>query len=101
MKFHIYQFTESGVTDWICAPNKKEAIDIYEGNPNFAEIKRLTKDELKNSYITDPNDSEPDWDEYEGDDQEEDYLDGYRIMYTLEEYLKTAKHTELVATDNF
>ena len=101
MKFHIYEFTESGVTDWICAPNKKEAVAIYEGDINFTEIKRLTKDELKNSYITDPNESEPDWDEYEGDDQEEDYSGGYKIIENMEEYLKTAKHTEIVATNNF
>jgi hypothetical protein len=101
MKFHIYKFTESGVTDWICAPNKKEAILIYEGNPNHAEISRLTKEELKNSYITDPNESEPDWDDYEGDETEDDYCNGYKIVESLEEYLKTAKHTELVATDNF
>jgi len=101
MKFHIYQFTEAGVTDCICAPNKKEAIGIYEGDPKIAEISRLTKDELKNSYITDPNESEPDWDDYEGEDTEDDYCNGYKIMYTLKDYLKTAKHTELVATDNF
>jgi hypothetical protein len=101
MKMYIYKFTEAGVTDWICAPNKKKAIGIYEGDPNIAVITRLTKDELKNNYIIDPNESEPDWDEYEGEDQEENYCDGYKIMYTLEEYLKTAKHTDFVATDNF
>jgi hypothetical protein len=82
MKFHIYKFTEAGVTDWICAPNKKEALGIYAGDPNSAEISRLTKEELKNSYITDP-------------------YNGFKIIESMEEYLKTAKHTELVATDNF
>jgi len=101
MKFHIYQFTESGVTEWICAPNKKKAIAFYEGNPKNAEIKRVTKEELKNSYITDPNESEPDWDDYEGDETEDDYCNGYKIVESLEEYLKTAKHTELVASTNF
>jgi hypothetical protein len=101
MKFYIYKFTEAGITDWICAPNKKEAIGIYDGNPNFAEINRLTKEELKNSYITDPNESEPDWDEYEGDDREDDYCNGFKIVASFEDHLKTAKYTELVATNNF
>jgi hypothetical protein len=104
MKMYIYKFTESGATDWICAPNKKKAIGIYEGDPNSAEIKRLTKHELKNSYITDPNQSEPYWGEYCGEDTEDDYSGGYKILYTLEEALqayKKTKHTEIIATDNF
>jgi hypothetical protein len=101
MKMYIYKFEEAGVIDWICAPNIKEAIGIYEGDPNSAVISRLKKEELKDSYIIDPNESEPDWDEYDGEDTEDDYCDGYKIIESMEEYLKTAKHTELVSSTNF
>ena len=79
---YIYKFTEQGGTDWICAPNKKEAIDIYEGDLDSVEITRLTKEDLKNTYITDPDND-------------------HEIIESMEEYLKTARYTELVATDTF
>jgi hypothetical protein len=103
---NIYKFEHNikgGETDWVCAPNIKSARDFYSsetGLSSFEEtiIKKLTKKELENSYILDINESEPDWDTYEGDLTEEDFCDGYLISESFAEYLKTAKYIEIVAT---
>ena len=59
------------------------------------------KKELENSYILDLNESEPDFDEYKGDLTEEDFCNGYLIIESFAEYLKTAKCADLVATINY
>lgn len=102
----IYKFehnVKGGGTDWVCAPNIKKAREFYSsetGLNSFEDtiVKALTKKELENSYILDLNESEPDWDIYEGDLTEDDFCDGYLIYESFANYLKTAKHTEIVAT---
>jgi hypothetical protein len=106
---NIYEFkhdVKGGDTDWVCAPNIKKARDFYSsetGINSFEDtiVKKLTKKELENSYILDLNESEPDWDEYDGDLTEDDFCNGYLITESFAEYLKTAKYVEFVATTNY
>ncbi len=58
----------------------------------------MTKKELEDSYILDLNESEPDWETYEGDLTEDNYCNGYLIVESFAEYLKTAKYVDMVAT---
>lgn len=107
MKIYKFQYKgKGGDTEWVCAPNIKEARKFYtseSGVDSFEDfiVKALTKEELKNSYLLDADESEPDWEEYEGDLTEDDFSCGYLIIETMEEYLKTAKYTGMVATTNF
>ena len=102
----IYKFehnVKGGDTDWVCAPNIKKARDFYSshaGIDSFEDmiVKALTKKELENFYILDVNESEPDWDDYDGDLTEDDFSCGYLITETFADYLKTAKYTDMVAT---
>jgi|LakMenE18May11ns_1017448.scaffolds.fasta_scaffold8106085_1 hypothetical protein len=108
---NIYKFehnVKGGETDWVCAPNIKEAIDFYysETEVNSFEgyvVKKLTKKELENNYLLDLNEPEPDWDDedYEGDLTEDDFCNGYLIIESFAEYLKTAKYVEMIATTNY
>lgn len=105
----IYKFEHNvrgGETDWVCAPNIKKARDFYSshtGIDSFEDtiVKALTKKELENSHLLDLNESEPDWDEYDGHLTEDDFCSGYLIIESFAEYLKTAKYTDLVATTNY
>ena len=102
----IYKFEHNvrrGETDWICAPNIKEARDFYSsetGVNSFEDtiVKALTKKELENNYLLDLNESEPDLDDYDGDLTEDDFCSGYLIIESFAGYLKTAKYTDIVAT---
>jgi len=102
----IYKFEHKGIggeTDWVCAPNIKEARDFYSGESGIRSfenfiVKVLTKAELENSYLLDLDEPEPDWDEYEGDLIEDDFCCGYLVIQSFAEYLKTAKYTDMVAT---
>lgn len=105
---NIYKFEYEGETDWVCAPNIKKARDFYSsttGINSFEDmvVKKLTKKELENNYILDLNESEPDFDDedYEGDLTEDDFCNGYLIIESFAEYLKTAKYTDMVATTAF
>ena len=103
---NIYKFehnVKGGETDWVCAPNIKTAREFYSsqtGVNSFEDtiVKKLTKKELEDSHILDLNESEPDWDIYEGDLTEDDFCNGYLIIESFAEYLKTAKYVEIVAT---
>jgi hypothetical protein len=102
----IYEFKHNvrgGETYWVCAPNIKKARDFYAseiGIDSFKDtiVKALTKKELENKYLLDLNESEPDWSEYYGNLTEDDFSCGYLITESFAEYLRTAKHTEIVAT---
>lgn len=104
---NIYKFEHNvrgGETDWVCAPTIKEARDFYSsqtGSDSFEDVivKKLTKKELECSYLLDLNESAPDFDDdYEGDLTEEDFCNGYLIVESFAEYLKTAKYLDMVAT---
>jgi hypothetical protein len=106
---NIYKFEHSvkgGETDWVCAPDIKTAREFYSsetGVNSFEDtiVKKLTKKELEDSYILDLDEPEPDcWDdeEYEGDLTEDDYCNGYLIVKSFAEYLKTAKYVDMVAS---
>lgn len=102
----IYKFEYEGETDWVCASNIKEARDFYSSQTGISSfedtiVKALTKKELKNSYILDLSESEPDWDEYDGDLTEDDFSCGYMIIESFADYLKTAKYTDMVATTSY
>ncbi len=102
---NAYQFKyHSGETDWVVAPDMREAKLFYKkeiGDTNLEgfEIKKLTKKQLREHYILDIDSPEPDPEEVEY--EEGDYSDGYKIKMTFEEYLKTAKSTELFCTSEY
>lgn len=100
---NIYEFKHSlGETDWVCAPNIKEAKKFYKNETGSTDLPRkVTKKELSQTYLLDVNEDEPDWDDYEGEDIEEDFCNGYKIIETFEEYLKTAKSIELMASTTY
>lgn len=102
----IYKFehnVKGGETYWVCAPNIKKARDFYSSETGVnsfedAIVKALTKKELESNCLLDLNESEPDWDEYDGELTENDFCNGYLIVESFADYLKTAKHTDMVAT---
>ena len=104
MKMYKFEHNvKGGETDWVCAPNIKEARDFYSsetGSNSFEDtiVRALTKKELEKSYLLDLDVSEPDWDEYEGELTEDNFCSGYLIQETFADYLKTAKYTDMVAT---
>ena len=107
MKIYKFEYNvRGGETDWVCAPNIKEARDFYSsetGVDSFEDtiVKALTKKELEGSYILDLDVSEPDWSEYDGDLTEDDFCSGYLIIESFADYLKTAKYTDMVATTSY
>ena len=96
---NIYKFEHNvrgGETDWVCAPTIKEAREFYSsytGINSFEEtiVKKLTKKELEESQLLDVNESEPNWDEYEGDLTEDDFCNGYLITENFCEIFKNSQ----------
>lgn len=101
---NIYEFKHpEGETDWVCAPTIKEArfyYSTYCGSSDTA-CRKLLKKELETTNLLDLNESEPDWDDYQGEETEDDYCNSYKITETFAEYLKTAKYTEIMATTEY
>lgn len=101
----IYRFKYSGgETDWVFAPNIKEAKEFYLrhtgcGDLSDCEVKSIPKKEWSQNYILDINDSEPDPDEVGYN--EDDYCCGYRIQETFVEYAERNTITDLIATTEF
>lgn len=102
---NIYAFTYSGgETDWVFAPNIKEAKDFYLkftgcGDLTATEVKRLPKSKWKETYILDPNESEPNYEE-EGYN-EENYSCGLKIIETFAEYAERNTVTDMIATTEY
>jgi len=101
---NIYTFKYSGgETDWIFAPNIKEAKDFYLnftgcGDLIGTEVKRLPKSKWNETYLLDPSESEPDEEE---DYNEEDYFCGLKIIETFAEYAERNTVTDIIATTEY
>jgi len=101
----IYEFSYSGgETDWVFAPNIKEAKDFYLGftgcgDLTNATVKRVPKSKWSGMYLLDINESEPDPDEVDYD--EDDYCNGYKIQETFAEYAERNTTTDMIATTEY
>ena len=99
---NIYEFSYSaGETDWVFAPNIKEAKGFYLsftdcGDLTLATVKRVPKSKWNEMYLVDPNESEPD-DDYE----EDDYACGYKIIETFADYARRNTITDMIATTEY
>jgi hypothetical protein len=103
---NVYQFKyHSGETDWVVAPEMREAKSFYKnhiGDTDLEgfEVTKLTKKQLREHHILDVDSPEPDIDGEEEYNPDE-YSNGFKILMTFEEYLKTAKSTELFCTSEY
>jgi len=101
----IYEFSYSGgETDWVFAPNMKEAKDCYlrvTGCVDLSEttVKRVPKSKWSKMYLLDPNQMEPYDDEEEYN--EDDYLCGLKIIETFAEYAERNTKTDMIATTEY
>ena len=100
----IYEFKhDSGNTDWVFAPNIKEAKEFYLnftkcGDLSLCEVKSVPKKEWESNYLLDVNEPEP----YDDEDYEEgDYACGYKIVETFAEYAARNTQTDMIATTDF
>lgn len=94
------KFTRSGY-DIVVATNVKEAIqhysEYYVGNVVGYIVTIMSDQEMKDIYLTDINEAEPDPEEV--DYNEDDYMCGYKIIETLDQYVKRSTHTHLIETE--
>ena len=109
----IYTFTHSGgETDWIFAPNIKEAKDFYLkstgcGDLTATDVEPLPKSKWKQTYLLDINEPEPDETDleytlhYPNGHSEDDYSCGYLIIETFEEYAERNTVTDMIATTEY
>lgn len=100
----IYEFKHpTGETDWVFAPNMKEAKDFYLdftecGDLDDVSVKRVPKSKWSEMVILDINETEPDEDE---DYNQDEYSNGFKIQETFAEYAARNRHTELIATTEY
>lgn len=102
---YIYEFSHGeGSTDWVFAPNIKEAKEFYLnftgcGDLSLTKVKRVPKSKWSEMYLLDPNESEPDEDEE--DYCEDDYSCGMKIIESFAEYAERNTMTDMIATTEF
>ena len=101
----IYEFVHSeGETDWVFAPNIKEAREFYErhtGSDHIdCKVKSGKKSAWKDMYLLDTSESEPD-DLDEDEYNEYDYCNGYKIIETFADYAEKNTITDMIATTEF
>ena len=102
---NIYTFSYSeGETDWVFAPNIKEAKDFYLkftgcGDLTLTEVKRLPKGKWDETYLLDPNEMEPN--EEDEDYNEDEYSCGLKIIETFAEYAERNTVTDMIATTEY
>lgn len=100
---NIYEFVyPEGQTDWVFAPDVKEAKEFYLsftdcGDLIGVKVKRVPKRKWNEMYILDTNESEP----YEGEYNKEDYYFGYKIIESFADYAAKNKYTDIIATTQF
>jgi hypothetical protein len=101
----IYEFSYSGgETDWVFAPDIKEAKDFYLRftgccDLTATKVKRVPKSKWNEMYLLDPSESEPDEDEE--DYNEDDYSCGLKIIETFAEYAERNTTTDIIATTEY
>jgi len=100
----IYEFVHSeGETDWIFAPNIKEAREFYQrhtgSDPIECNVKAVKKSAWKNMCLLDTDEPGPDFDDVNYN--EEDYCNGYKIISTFADYAENNTVTDLIATTEF
>lgn len=102
---NIYTFEGSqGETDWVFAPNMKEAKEFYLNHTGCGDlvntkVARMPKSKWKETYLLDPNESEPH--EEDGDYNESDYCGGIKIIETFAEYAERNTTTDMIATTEY
>lgn len=94
----IYEFTYDGDSTWIYAPGLKEAKEYFIdrfGDLWNNKIIEIPEEEWKEYFIVDLGETEPDSDE---EYNEEDYLNGYKIIETFADYVKGETGSFLITT---
>ena len=99
MNMFVYEFKWKESRDYVLASNKKEAIEIirqefYVMGMLGCEIRRLLKKEWSTHYMIDLNESVP----YGDDNDEDNYLDGYRIETSFETYIEQNKFPHIIVS---
>ncbi len=100
---NIYKFEyEDGQRDWVFAPSKKEAVKFYLNHTGGADlddciIKRVPKKEWDANYIIDIDSYCEDVPE----DEEDNYMGGYKIEMTFKEYAEKNTQTDIIATTEY
>jgi len=110
----IFEFKyKSGEIDWVLATDKEDAIEYYMNHNEICEgdlpdkIIDIPSVEWGNMYVIDINEPEPNKSDlvYETDypngHNENDYFDGYKILYTFKEYAEDNVHTSIIATTEY
>ena len=99
----IYAFTFNGAqTDWVFAPNKKEAKEFYLGYTDCGDlddckITSVPQSNWAKINIVDPDDREPTIGDYE----KKEYDNGLKITETFEDYAENNTVTNIIATTEF
>ena len=95
----VFEFKRVEDTDLVVAHNIVEALDTYKRFTNeildcitsLCNVDEFPKSKWKDYHFLDVNEMEPD-----EDHNEDDYLDGYKIIETLEEYMKRQTKTHVI-----
>lgn len=100
----IFEFTwPKGDTEWYCANNPQEAKEVYANEigeyiEDIPDPKEMTDEEAKQCYILDIDDYH---DEVPEGENEEDFIEGYRITSTLYDSARKMKTPGPLATTEF
>ena len=102
MKIFEYQFA-TGEEDYVFAPDRKEADEFYLnyigcGSLQDYEAKEIPESEWLDYSITDTSEV-PDEEDIELN--EDDYLNGYKIIESFAEYAARNTHTDMIATHEY
>ena len=110
----IFEFKYStGEKDWVFAKDKEDAIEFYMKHNGLSEfdlpdeIIDIHESEWKNRYVYDINEQEPDETnlDYKADypegHNEDDYINGYKILYSFAEYAKENVFPDIIATTEY
>ncbi|MDH5414470.1 MAG: hypothetical protein OEW87_10060 [Flavobacteriaceae bacterium] len=95
----VFEFKWEEDIDLVVADNMVEALFTYKkftGNDLefiawFCNINEYPESKWKDYHFLDANEMEPD-----EDHDEDDYLNGYKIIETLEEYMKRQTETHVI-----
>ena len=110
----IFEFKyKSGEIDWVLATDKEDAIEFYMNHNEICkgdlpeEIIDIPSVEWGNMYVIDINEPEPNKSDlvyeidYPDGHNEDDYFNGYKILYTFKEYAEDNVHTSIIATTEY
>jgi len=89
LNMKVFVFNFDGAKDWVLSHDKERAEEFYKNetsnwNLDGYEVTELSEKQMKEHYILDPNETEPDPEEEEYN--EDDYCNGCKVIESFYNY---------------